>query len=188
MAQSAAQIFIDSPYLRRISHLTPTQLSSIDQYLQSLLKQDSDNLSKTHFFHDRYENLYLENSKNTDLDTLMDESLEFCAKLLQVEKDELDIGYWFNLMAPGHITTLHTHDNLNELLSGVVYLTVPENSGDLILNVNDGEIQLTPIIGNFLFFDPETPHRVTKNNSSSHRLSIGMNIGLKKDQINWKKV
>ena len=118
----------------------------------------------------------------------MAESLSFCAELLDVNNEELSIGYWFNLMQPGHITTLHTHDNLNELISGVVYLTVPEDSGDLVLQTDNREINLTPITGNYIFFDPETPHLVTKNNSSRHRLSIGMNIGLKKEQINWKKV
>ncbi len=56
----------------------------------------------------------------------MSESLVFCAELLEVSKDEMDIDYWFNLMALEHVTTLHTHDNLNELISGVEYLTVPD--------------------------------------------------------------
>ena len=188
MAKSPDQIFSESPYLRRISDLTLTQLSSIDHYLQALLQQDSDNLSKTHFFHDRYENIYLESSQNADLNYLMSESLGFCAELLKVNKEELDIGYWFNLMAPDHVTTLHTHDNLNELISGVVYLTVPENSGNLVLKTNSEEISLLPITGNYIFFNPDTPHLVTKNNSSTHRLSIGMNIGLKEDKIDWKKI
>lgn len=188
MTKTPEQIFLNTPYLRRISLLTENQLSNIDQYLQTLLQKDAENLNKTHFFHDRYENIYLENSSNEDLNRLMTESLEICAQLLEVDIGELDIGYWFNLMAPGHVTTLHTHDNLNELISGVVYLTVPENSGDLLLNSGDTEIILKPVTGNYIFFDPETPHRVTKNNSISHRLSIGMNIGLKQDRINWKKV
>ncbi|MBT3205364.1 MAG: hypothetical protein HOM14_10155 [Gammaproteobacteria bacterium] len=188
MSSSPEHIFLESPYLRRITGLAESQLSSIDQYLQTLLQQDADILNKTHFFHDRYENIYLENCNNSDLNDLMSESLGFCAELLEVNKDELDIGYWFNLMAPGHVTTLHTHDNLNELISGVVYLTVPDDSGDLVLQTGDQEISLTPVTGNYIFFNPETPHLVTKNNSPTHRLSIGMNIGLKKDRIDWKRV
>ena len=188
MPQTPEQIFLESPYLRRITRLAESQLSSIDQYLQTLLQQDADNLNKTHFFHDRYENIYLENCESSDLNSLMAESLKFCAELLEVNENELDIGYWFNLMAPGHVTTLHTHDNLNELISGVVYLTVPENSGDLVLQTDNKEISLTPVTGNYIFFNPETPHLVTKNNSSTHRLSIGMNIGLKEDRIDWKRM
>lgn len=188
MTKSPDQIFIESPYLRRITCLSASQLSTIDQYLQTLLQQDSDTLNQTHFFHDRFENIYLEDCDNTDLNTLMDESLGYCAELLAVNKDELDIGYWFNLMAPGHVTTLHTHDNLNELISGVVYLTVPEDSGNLVLQMDNEEISLEPVTGNYIFFNPETPHLVTQNKASTHRLSIGMNIGLKADRINWKKV
>lgn len=187
MVLSPEQIFHNSTYLRRFSRLSESDLSNIDSYLQSLLQEDSSQLRKTHFFHDRYENIYLENNENTKLDWLMDESLQFCAELLNVNKDELDIGYWFNFMAPGHVTTLHTHDNLNELISGVVYLTVPEDSGNLVIRTTEQEICLPPVSGNYIFFDPETPHLVTKNNSSQHRLSIGMNIGLKSEQINWKK-
>jgi quercetin dioxygenase-like cupin family protein len=69
-----------------------------------------------------------------------------------------------------------------------VYLTVPDDSGDLVLQTGDQEISLTPVTGNYIFFNPETPHLVTKNNSPTHRLSIGMNIGLKKDRIDWKRV
>ncbi len=188
MTTSSAQIFQQSPYLRRISQLTESELTAIDDYLQSLLKEDSSLLKKTHFFNDRYENIYLEESENDALNQLMSESLGFCSEILDVNKSELAIGYWFNLMQPGQVTTLHTHDNLNELISGVIYLTVPENSGDLVLKTENEDITLEPVSGNFVYFDPETPHLVTKNNSSSHRLSIGMNIGLQEERIDWKKV
>ena len=187
MVLSPEQIFKQTTYIRRITRLTENDLSNIDSYLQLLLREDSSQLTKTHFFHDRYENIYLENCDHKDLNRLIDESLDFCAELLDVNKDELDIGYWFNLMAPGHVTTLHTHDNLNELISGVVYLTVPEDSGELVLKTGNSEINLKPVNGNYIFFDPETPHLVSKNNSLKYRLSIGMNIGLKSEKIDWKK-
>lgn len=63
----------------------------------------------------------------------MAESFSFCADILKVDTDKLKIGYWFNLMQPGDVTTLHRHDDLGELISGVIYLTVPENFGDLLL-------------------------------------------------------
>lgn len=187
MVPASQLIFKNASYLRRISQLSEIELSTVDSYLQLLLQQKSEKLTKTHFFHDRYENIYLDENEHPVLDKLLSESLTFCAELLAVEKNELDIGYWFNLMAPGQVTTLHTHDNLNELISGVVYLTVPENSGDLVLKIDNKELIVPPVIGNYLFFDPETPHRVTRNKSNKHRLSIGMNIGLKEDKIDWIK-
>ena len=94
-----------------------------------------------------------------------------------MDTNDLKIGYWFNLMQPGHITTLHRHDDFDELISGVIYLRVPENSGDLILEAGKKSVTLTPETGNYIFFDPATPHRVTQNLSEHYRLSIGMNIG-----------
>jgi quercetin dioxygenase-like cupin family protein len=97
--------------------------------------------------------------------------------MLDTTPDQLRIGYWFNRMQPGQITTLHRHDDFDELISGVVYLKVPDNSGDLVLVVDDQEIALQPVAGNFVYFSPETPHRVEENRSDSRRLAIGMNIG-----------
>ena len=50
MSNSPEKIFLESPYLRRITRLADSQLTSIDQYLQALLQQDADILNKTHFF------------------------------------------------------------------------------------------------------------------------------------------
>jgi len=175
--------FSSAPYTRRISQLTIDQLNDIDQYLQALLAQNSPNLKQTHYFHGRHENIYLQQSDHADLNALMAESLIFCADILNAPADELTIGYWFNLMNPGDVTTMHRHDDFDELISGVVYLKVPEKSGDLILQPKgEDEIVLTPITGNFIYFDPATPHAVSENQSNEHRLSIGMNIGLRADQ------
>lgn len=178
MTKSIKQIFSSSPYIRRKSQLSADQLSNIDAYLHTLLKQESNQLRKTHFFHERYENIYIDNSEHKDLRQLMDESRDFCSELIDVDAGELSIGYWFNLMGPGHITDWHTHDDLDELISGVVYLTVPVDSGNLILKFEQREIELEAKTGHFIFFDPETPHAVRENKSAHHRLSIGMNIGL----------
>lgn len=138
-------------------------------------------MRKTHYFHQRYENIYLTSIQNSDLKRLIDEGLNYAASILDMQQGDLHIGYWFNLMQPGDVTTLHSHDELDELISGVVYLTVPENSGDLILQTSTQQITLKPSPGHYFFFDPATPHRVTENLSSSHRLSIGMNIGPTRD-------
>jgi hypothetical protein len=174
-------LFSRKAYIRRKSKFSQPQLTEIDNQLQQLLQQDSERLSKTHFFHGRYENIYLDAPASDcgldTLDSLIDESLNNAADLLQTDKSELKIGYWFNLMQPGQVTTLHRHDDFDELLSGVVYLAVPEHSGDLILQVNNQEIVIPPVSGDFVYFSPETPHRVSENLSTRHRLSIGMNIG-----------
>ena len=184
MANSSQPLFTSSPYIRRISRLSVEQLNNIDSYLHSLLKQDSRQLRKTHYFHDRYENIYVDNSKHPDLTQLIDESRYLGAELTGIDAEALSIGFWFNLMGPGHITDWHTHDDLDELISGVMYLTVPQNSGNLILKVEGREIELEPKAGHYIFFDPETPHAVSENKSGHDRLSIGINMGLSSSQ--WK--
>lgn len=163
--------------MRRISQLNPASLDAIDQYLQSLIRKDAEILRNTHYFHHRYENIYLTRIQHSELKSLIDEALHLSAELLNMDEQDLHIGFWFNLMQPGDVTTLHSHDEMDELLSGVAYLTVPENSGDLVLQSAGQAITLRPSTGQYLFFDPATPHRVTQNQSASHRLSIGMNIG-----------
>jgi hypothetical protein len=171
-----------SPYLRRYTQLSPDQLASIDEFLQQQLTNDSDALHKTHFFHGRYENIYINRNSHPDLQELISEAVNVAASILDLNPDELSIGFWFNYMPPGHITTLHTHDDIDELLSGVIYITVPEQSGNLVLKTKDEEIELKPVQGNYVFFDPDTPHAVNKNCSQHSRLSIGMNFGLSKNK------
>lgn len=179
MENTAKQLFVESAYLRRVSALSHSQLTNIDSYLQSLLTSGSELLKKTHYFHHRHENLYLKEHDQSDLNQLIEECLTLCAEMLNTGRQALSISYWFNLMQPGNVTTLHRHDDWDELISGVIYLTVPDNSGNLVLQVDNDEIELEPIIGNYVFFDPTTPHAVRENKSAQHRLSIGMNIGLK---------
>ena len=85
-------------------------------------------------------------------------------------------------MPPGSSTLIHSHDDYDELLSAVYYVSVPANSGNLIIyNIsesNDEEkIEIEPHAGEFIFFKPTIRHEVTKNLSSEHRLSIGINFG-----------
>ena len=179
--KDTSEVFASAPYLRRKTTLSTERLLAIDGWLQKLLDSDSPNLRKTHYFNGRHENLYVDgdgtSTGNPDLDELIKESLALCAGMLDTTPEQLRIGYWFNRMQPGQITTLHRHDDFDELISGVVYLKVPDHSGDLVLVVDDKEIALQPVAGNFVYFSPETPHRVEKNRSDSRRLAIGMNIG-----------
>jgi mannose-6-phosphate isomerase-like protein (cupin superfamily) len=179
--KDSEQVFSSAPYLRRRSALDPQRLAAIDDWLQALLDEGSSSIRKTHYFHGRYENLYIDtggaSSGNPDLDLLLKESLDFCADMLDTSSDQLRIGFWFNRMEPGQVTTLHRHDDFDELISGVVYLKVPEDSGDLVLVLKDQELKLTPVMGNFVYFSPETPHKVEPNRSNERRLAIGMNIG-----------
>ena len=150
--------------------------------LNFLNHQDDEGVVKTHLFEDRYENIYLNEQHIPELKSLLKEAVRLAGEILNIK--HLCAGYWFNYMPPGATTTLHTHDDDDELLSGVYYVNVPEDSGNLIIydetkSANKKRIEIQPTAGEFIFFKPDAPHEVSKNNSSQHRLSIGFNFGLK---------
>lgn len=161
----------------------PTFVDSFNKtlMLSFLNHQDDESVRKTHLFEGRYENIYLNEQHIPELKSLVKEAVKLAEEILNIKN--LRAGYWFNHMPPGATTTLHTHDDDDELLSGVYYVKVPENSGNLIIfdktkNENKGKIEIQSKTGEFIFFKPNAPHEVSKNNSSEHRLSIGFNFGL----------
>ncbi len=147
-----------------------------------LILQNKASVRKTHLFDGRYENIYLNEEHIPQLASLMESAVKSATAILNIKN--LRAGYWFNYMPPDSTTTLHTHDDYDELLSAVYYVHVPENSGNLIIYDAAGEntkkIEIIPKAGNFIFFKPDLRHEVSKNNSNEHRLSIGINFGMDK--------
>ena len=143
------------------------------QFLNSYQLPD---VKKTHLFDGRYENIYLTQAHIPALNSLLSEAIDHAQDIL--ETGELRAGFWFNYMPPGSTTTLHSHDDDDELLSCVYYVHVPENSGNIILYPKGKEaLTQQSETGKFIFFKPDIKHEVSRNNSSQHRLSIGMNFG-----------
>ncbi len=139
---------------------------------------DDDFKEKTHLFHGRYENIYLDVKKIPELEVIVNVAMENAAKILNIKKEKLASGFWLNAMGAGDVTTAHTHDDDDELLSCVYYIKVPENSGDLIIIDKNKKIIIKAAEGFFVFFSPETLHEVSKNESGQPRLSIAFNFGL----------
>ena len=139
---------------------------------------DNDFKEKTHLFNGRYENIYLEVSKIPGLEIIVNSALKNAAKILNVKKEKLVYGFWLNEMNSGDVTTAHTHDDDDELLSCVYYIKVPNNSGDLIITEKSKKTVVIPEEGSFVFFSPDTLHEVSKNESGQSRLSIAFNFGL----------
>lgn len=161
-----------------IYHRAPTKnaLELNAKLLSGFLKHHtSDDIRKTHLFEGRYENVYLNEQHIPELSRLMKEAIKHAEDILQVQN--LRAGYWFNYMPPGSVTIPHRHDDDDELLSGVYYVTVPEDSGNLIIHSGSNKTEITPNVGEFIFFKPDVLHEVSRNNSTDHRLSIGINFG-----------
>lgn len=157
--------------------------SSLGKTLNSAIKHgfeqnfDLPGIKKTHEFGGRYENIYLNAQHIPELSDLMQEAIGFAENLLGTSN--LRAGYWFNDMPPESTTTLHRHDDYDELLSAVYYVYTPENSGNLILYEGQNPVEIQPEAGKFIFFKPDVAHEVSRNNSKSNRLSIGINFGPK---------
>ena len=149
-----------------------------DAYLSH---KNAEGVVKTHHINGRFENIYLPREQLPNLSQLLDEAVNYAFQMFENKnRKALKVGFWFNEMQAGHSTSAHTHEEDDELLSGVYYISVPKESGDLVLgDVSKGEkcIYITPKEGEFIFFSPKLLHAVEENKSSELRLSIGMNFG-----------
>ena len=132
---------------------------------------------QTHYFAGRFENIYIDIARLPELSALLQQVREVAGNILHLSPQKLRIGFWFNEMAPGQITLKHSHDDDDELLSAVYYVSVPEKSGDLVLSDAQGKVCIQPCEGNLILFKPDLPHEVEENKSDQTRLSIGINIG-----------
>ena len=148
-----------------------------------LVNQNNIDVRKTHLFEGRYENIYLTDQHIPELQLLIKEAIYLAQDILNVTN--LRAGYWFNYMPPDSVTFIHNHDDYDELLSAVYYVQVPVDSGNLIIydtteDKDEEKIIIEPHVGEFIFFNSDRNHEVTKNKSSENRLSIGINFGLSK--------
>lgn len=141
----------------------------------ALVEQDMQR--RSHFFGGRFENLYIDQQRIPALGQVLAQATIFAASLLNRSELALKRGFWFNDMGPGQSTTRHDHDEDDELLSGVYYIHVPKNSGNLIIHDRYSRTEVTPEAGMFVLFSPSVIHSVTANQSNEKRLSIGMNFG-----------
>ncbi len=170
------------PFLHKSRLQNATRINSVLEtgFLHHYQQPD---VRKTHQFHGRYENIYLNKSHIPEIETVINQAIYQAEKLLGIT--HLRAGYWFNFMPPGSITTLHSHDDDDELLSAVYYICVPDNCGELILHASPpspNTIKITPQAGLFVFFKPDAKHEVTENRCDQNRLSIGMNFGVLKPE------
>ncbi len=142
---------------------------------------DSPQIRRSHYFGGRYENIYIQPEQLPAYAELLAIARQHAAPLLKTTPDRLRVGGWFNAMLPGQVTTLHSHDDDDEVLSAVYYVDVSADCGDLVLMARDGMIRVAPEAGCFVFFSPSLPHEVSENRGNGLRLSIGMNFGYRGD-------
>ena len=137
----------------------------------------TERIRQSHHFGDRFENTYIEEVDIPEMAAVLNVLKQQAGQLLGISADKLKAGFWFNAMEAGHRTTLHHHDENDELLSAVYYIRVPENSGDLILHEGDEQVSIQPQEGKLVMFAPDLLHEVTAHLGSGLRLSVAMNVG-----------
>lgn len=82
---------------------------------------------------------------------------------------------WLNINYPGSYNKAHTHNGCER--SGVFYVKVPEDSGDLYFTKMDEYIK--PYPGLLVLFDSNEEHAVEPNISDEPRISFAFNYRLK---------
>ncbi len=138
-------------------------------------EKDADHVRRTHQFHGRFENTYIDARYLPELAPVTALALRTATAILHTAA--LRHGFWFNEMQPGQCTSLHSHEELDEALSAVYYVTAPRHSGRLILHDDPAQIVVTPRAGLLVAFPPDLPHEVEVNEGMATRLSVAFNFG-----------
>ncbi len=173
---------MNMPAINTLNIIDATALIPLhDRIIAGLFDElDTPDTKKSHFFHGRFENIYIAANKIDSLEQVLSFILNQAAALLDTTPQALSVGYWFNLMQQGDITTAHCHDDHDELLSGTYYLQMPPSSGKLIIQPpQQAPCTIEPVEGRLVFFHPAVVHEVTEHENTTARISLGFNIGLK---------
>ena len=106
---------------------------------------------------------------------ITNQSLVIPHKELGFNKNE----FWFNIATTGESTGWHDHKE-NAVLSGVYYLQLPKNSGDIkfrkkIDNCWD-EWSVLSQTGKMILFNSSLEHSVEVNKSNNIRVSLAFNL------------
>ncbi len=166
-----------------ITALSPVYFAELDQAAatnDALIaaiqrEKNAPDVRRTHNFGDRFENTYIPPARLPELAPVREFALRAATGILR--RGQLHHGFWFNEMHPGQRTTLHSHEEDDELLSAVYYLACPADSGRLLLKDHEAVISVTPRPGLLVLFPPDLPHEVEQNASDRIRLSVAFNFG-----------
>ncbi|WP_058557817.1 putative 2OG-Fe(II) oxygenase [Thiohalocapsa sp. ML1] len=138
---------------------------------------EQDFRQRSHCVDGRFENLYLDAGRLPGLTELLRFAGDTAAARLGLGAAKLRCGFWLNAMPPGSRTSRHSHEENDELLSGVYYVTAPAASGDLCFADGPFEVRVTPEPGLMLLFPPSLKHWVEPHRGAGLRLSVAFNFG-----------
>jgi len=149
-----------------------------ERLLTAFVELDSSVFShRSHFIDDRFENLYIAEERLPGLADLIGFARDQGQTVLGPAAPSLKCGFWINAMEPGQRTSRHSHEENDELLSGVYYISAGADSGDILFHDDPFEIRVTPQPGLMLLFPPALVLSVEPNRSTHLRLSVAFNFG-----------
>lgn len=136
------------------------------------------------------------NSVILNLFDLIEQKSKILLQEFGLKNENIDVEGWININEKHNFNKIHTHPK--SVISGVFYVKVPENSGQIVFvnpnplvdvylmdkveksnQLNSGLWKLTPIENWLLFFPSWLSHYVLPNESDETRISIAFNIGVK---------
>jgi len=142
--------------------------------------------NRSHYFNGRWENIYLSHNKIPNLEKILfyagQIGKNIYGKTVIVPRKDLGYHlneYWFNISKPGESTGWHDHKK-GAKLSGVYYIDVPTNSGNILFRnmgfnkICDWEIESQT--GEMILFPANQKHSVDVNMSTRDRISLGFNL------------
>ena len=151
-----------------------------------LVDQKQENLTFSHKINGRWENQYLSIDHVPQLKKIFHFACKVGKKIigkpLVVPYKEMGLPmdeFWFNIARPGESTGWHDHKD-RSVLSGVYYLKVPDNAGDILFRKRDKdkivEWNIRSETGKLILFHSNIEHSVTINKSNHDRISIAFNL------------
>ena len=164
----------------------PKVLESSHEKIINSIYQNIENTTFSHKINGRWENQYISIQYFPQLKKLLRSACSkgkaILEKFLMIPYKELGLPmdeFWFNIAAPGEFTGWHDHKERSEL-SGVYYLHVPDNSGDIYFRKKDDdetfEWEIKSQTGKLVLFDSNIEQSVPENKSKENRISIAFNL------------
>ena len=148
--------------------------------------QNKENLTFSHKINGRWENQYLSIDHVPQLKKIFHFACKVGKKIigkpLVVPYKEMGLPmdeFWFNIARPGESTGWHDHKD-RSVLSGVYYLKVPDNAGDILFRKRDKdkivEWNIRSETGKLILVHSNIEHSVKINKSNHDRISIAFNL------------
>jgi hypothetical protein len=126
-----------------------------------------------------------QSKSNLHLCEIFNPLINFIVNNLPFKGNSKILNMWGNISNKSHFNFIHHHGRYPDIWSGVYYLQIPPNSGDLVFHSYwDTDIceSLTPIPGGLVIFPSSLSHQVEPNMSNQDRISISFNFKI--NQIN----